>query len=133
MPVPAPSDRKDFVSSRTKKYGYSKLKSKPGREKKATVKPRRKNPSVKADPEDLLKELKADQICFKNPQQLIQKFSDLEERNLFLIEKNQENEQAYFELKKKFEETKQEKTRQVRELEQKKEYLLAKIQGGGRD
>jgi hypothetical protein len=124
----SPSIRKEYSSNRSKKYGFNKLKSKTGREKKKEKVKKKKMSSV-VESKNILNELVNDKIYFKNPQQLIQKFSDLEERNLFLIEKNQDNEQAYFELKKKFETTKEEKTLQIKELKTKREYLLKKIRG----
>lgn len=129
--VESPLARKEFHSGRTKKFGYNRLKSRTGREKKGPrPKQKKQSPSPSAEPKSVLSELVGDTIDFKNPQQLIQKFSDLEERNLFLIEKNQDNEQAYFELKKKFSETKEEKALQIRELESKKQFLKNRIKGG---
>lgn len=126
--IASPVVRKDFQSARTRKYGYNRLKSRTGREKKA-ARSKQKKQSPAEEPKGVLSELVHDTIDFQNPQQLIQKFSDLEERNLFLIEKNQDNEQAYFELKKKFGETKEEKTLQIRELESKKQLLGDRIKG----
>jgi len=47
-----------------------------------------------------------DEMYFKEPQQLLDIFSQLEERNLFLIQNVQETEEALEELKQNFEKTK---------------------------
>ena len=47
-------------------------------------------------------------MYFKSPQQLLDVFAQLEERNLFLIQNSQETEEAFDELKQKFEDTKAE-------------------------
>ena len=44
----------------------------------------------------------APDMYFKSPEQLLDAFSSMEERNLFLIQNSQENEEAADELRKKF-------------------------------
>ena len=45
-------------------------------------------------------------MYFRTPEQLLETFAALEERNLFLIQNSQETEEALEELKQKFESTK---------------------------
>ena len=75
-----------------------------------------------------LHKLETEQIPFKDPKALIREFTDLEEKSLFLIEKNQENEHSYFKLIKVFRETKIKKSDKIKELTQKRQMLKAKIQ-----
>ena len=56
-------------------------------------------------------------MYFKSPEQLLQVFATLEERNLFLIQNAQETEEAFDELKSKFQETKNSMQLKTSELE----------------
>lgn len=77
---------------------------------------------------NLLQNLAEEQIPFQRPEDLIHKFSELEKKNLFLIEKNQENEQIYFELQSKFSKIKKEKELHLEELKKHKIELLKKLE-----
>lgn len=66
-------------------------------------------------------------IYFTKPQQLIDIFSALEERNLFLIQNSQETEEALEELKKKYEDTKVKTEQKTSALTKNIEELRSKI------
>ncbi|CEP00480.1 DUF4200 domain-containing protein [Plasmodiophora brassicae] len=67
-------------------------------------------------------------IYFKEPSQLLQIFSALEERNLFLIQNSQETEEALEDLKNKFEETKSQMEANTSALSKNIEQLQTKIE-----
>lgn len=69
------------------------------------------------DSEDEDSDDSIDEMYFKRPEQLLEYFSHLEERNLFLIQNVQQDEEALEELKQKFKETEElmeEKTNKLR-------------------
>jgi hypothetical protein len=55
-------------------------------------------------------------MYFTNPKQLLDIFTALEEKNLFLIQNSQETEEALEDLKRKFKETKEKKDEEVNQL-----------------
>ena len=71
--------------------------------------------------------LKREKVHFKDTQELIREFSDLEERNLFLVEKNQQNEESFFDLKKRFEDTRTEKSKKISDLTRRKAELRERL------
>jgi hypothetical protein len=68
-------------------------------------------------PEELDELLGQQRMYFKDPEQLLNIFAHLEERNLFLIQNVQETEEALEELKQKFEEGKSEMDEKTEALE----------------
>lgn len=74
-----------------------------------------------------LEKLEKEKVHFQDTQELIREFSDLEERNLFLVEKNQQNEQSFFDLKKQFEDSRAEKSRKISELTLRKKELRERL------
>jgi len=69
-----------------------------------------------------------DDMYFKRPEQLLEVFAALEERNLFLIQNVQETEESFDELKTKFEGIKQQLELRTNELEKNIEEMKTKIQ-----
>ena len=74
------------------------------------------SPTPSPPPQDI-NEYDEDEMYFKQPQQLLEVFATLEERNLFLIQNAQETEEAFDELKTKFQETKNNMKLKTQELE----------------
>jgi hypothetical protein len=74
------------------------------------------NPNVDLNMDDISSDEDEDEMYFKRPEQLLEIFAQLEERNLFLIQNVQETEEALEELKQKMKDTEQtmkEKTQQL--------------------
>lgn len=69
-----------------------------------------------------------DKMYFKSPEQLLQVFATLEERNLFLIQNAQETEEAFDELKYKFQETKNSMQLKTSQLESSINEMKSKIE-----
>ena len=90
-----------------------------------------KTPAPAPDPIETmrlaLELLKKENVHFKDTQELIREFSDLEERNLFLVEKNQQNEESFFNLKKRFEDTRTEKSKKISDLTRRKAELRERL------
>ena len=71
--------------------------------------------------------LKNEKIAFGSPAELMDKFDQLEQSNLCLIEKNQENQDKCFAIAKKLRETCQEKQAKLEKLKMNKAFLTETI------
>lgn len=91
------------------------------------VDPQSPSPSPPSPPPPPPPVIEEDEMHFKHPEQLLEIFAALEERNLFLIQNAQETEEALDELKSKFQEAKNHMESKTNELENSIQQMKGKI------
>lgn len=98
---------KDFLDKLTPPEHFARLKEK--KEKRRAARRAAKGLTEEKtanDDDDSDDDVDLDEMYFQRPEQLLEIFAQLEERNLFLIQNVQQTEEALEELKQKFQETK---------------------------
>lgn len=115
---------KKFLDELTPKEHYeAMLKKKEARRQEKFEQAKAQNPHL------TLEEVSDDEedMYFKKPEQLLEIFAQLEERNLFLIQNVQETEEALEELKQKYEETERQMNAKTTKLKENIDLLKEKI------
>jgi len=88
---------------------------------------KRYKPDVEMDIDDISSEEDPEEMYFKEPNQLLNIFAEIEERNLFLIQNVQETEEALEELKQKMNETEEKMREKTEQLDKNIQSLNEKI------